>query len=268
MKNSKIMVDIVTKENTVVTAVGTVNNGIMTVNRETRTSDLPAAQVNVMLGVATVLDELNANGIKDRVCVILPETVVLRGAAALKAKKDGIVDIGNHIIKEWMIKKTDNPKAWINACTAFGTAIKNYSGTILFVNARSLYRWEVKGTVDGTDLKTLNGVEVTFTNGTCVEHALVVAENQYYNGTVKIQVQTITDRNGQETTRAFVPRFINCTENGQATTLTAFEASDFRRQLTAKDATAAIINALRLHVQAVTKLPKLQIATSVVVNDQ
>lgn len=265
MKNSKIMVDVVIKEQTVVTAIGKVNGNVMTVDRKVTQTELPS-QCAVMIGVAAILEELTANNIKDRVCVVLPEAVVLRGAQALKAKKDGLSDIGSAIHKGWMTE-SDNPTAWINACTKFGSAIKQYNGQLLFVNARTLYRWEVKAS-DSADLKAFNGIEVTFDKGVCAEHGLVVSENQYYTGLTKLQVQTTVNRNGKETTRAFVPRFISCEEDGEHKRISTFEASDFTRKITADDKTTAVINALRLHVQAVAKLPHLQIATQVVVNDK
>lgn len=266
MKNSKIMIDVVAKDNVIVIAKGSVNlNGVMTVDRKVVKTELPS-QCAVMIGVATILEELAVKNVKDRVCIVLPETVVLRGAMALKAKKDGLSDIGSAIHKGWMLE-SDNPTAWLNACNKFGAAIKQYGGQILFVNARSLYRWEVKASNGNIDLKAFNGVEVTFDKGVCAEHGLVVTENQYYTGSTKLQVQTTINRDGKETTRAFVPRFISCLENGEHKKISAFEASDFTRAITADDKTTAVINALRLHVQAVAKLPHLQIATSVVVND-
>lgn len=266
MKNSKVMVDIVAKDGVVVIAIGSVDgSGVMTVNRQTVTTSEPS-QIAVMNHTAAVLEQLTTKGIADRICVILPESLVLRGAMALKAKKDGVADIGAHIIKGWMLQSPER-NLWVEACNKFGAAVKAYKGVILFYNARSLYRYEVTGSMDGADISKLNGVEATFENGVNQTMGLVVKENSYYKGTVKIAVQSSKDKDGNVKYRGFVPRFISCSENGQATTLTAFEASDFRRQLTAKDATAAVINALRLHVQAVAKLPHLQIATSVTVHD-
>lgn len=266
MKNSKMMIDIVAKDGVAVIAIGSVDgNGIMTVNRQTVTTTNPS-QIEVMNHTAAVLEQLTTKGIADRICVILPESLVLRGAQALKAKKDNVSDIGSTIHKGWMAE-SDNPTAWINACSKFGSAIKQYNGQLLFVNARTLYRWEVKAS-DGADLKAFNGIEVTFDKGVCAEHGLVVSENQYYTGLTKLQVQTTVNRNGKETTRAFVPRFISCEEDGEHKRISTFEASDFTRKITADDKTTAVINALRLHVQAVAKLPHLQIATQVVVNDK
>lgn len=272
MKNSKMMLDVVTKNGTVVIAKGSVDcKGVMTVDRETvEVGGNNPAQTNVMAFVGKAIADLTSQGYKERLCVILPEQTVLRGAQALKMKKSGDANIGSALFQGWMADRADEKDAWVTACQIFGSAVEQYSGDIIFINARWLYRWEIKGQKEnGSDLTSWDGKDVTFVKGASVETGLVNAENPYYNETGRITVTKIVGRDGKVKYRAFVPRMITAQNaEGETVRLSSFEASDFTKVLTADDRTSAVINALRLHVMATAKLPHLKIAHSVVVNDK
>lgn len=271
MKNSKMMIDVVTKNGVVVIAKGSVDSkGVMTVDRETvEIGGSNPAQTNVMAFVGKAIADLTSQGYKERICVILPEQTVLRGAQALKMKKSGTQNIGDALFQGWMANRNDEKDAWITACQIFGAAIERYEGDIIFVNARWLYRWEIKGSAaDGSDLVPFNGKEITFVKGAAIEEGLVNSENPYYGETGKLTVTKIVKKDGKVTYRGFVPRMITAqNSDGETVRISAFEASDFTKALSADDRTTAVINALRLHVMATAKLPKLIIANSVVVND-
>jgi len=277
MKNSKVMLDVIAKDNTVVVAKGTVTEGgVLEISRKVRTFDMGVpAQAAILATAAGEIAALTKAGMSDRIAVILPEQVVIRAAEAQKLKNQGVADIGGKLLKGWMVDRSKvsetEAAAWSTACEMFGNAVNSYGGTIIWQSARALYRWEVKGEDPaGADLADFNGQEVTFTAGANADLGLVVVDNERYNNTAKITVSSIRNRNGSVRYRAFVPRVVGIKkEDGTFGTITAAEASNPELDIEgSSDSYCAVINALRLHVKAAEKLPKLKVAKKIVVNDE
>lgn len=275
MRNSKIMFDVIAKDNTVVVAKGLVNNSTMRVSRKVRTSEAGVpTQAAVLATIAGEIAALTKAGVADRIAVILPEQVVIRAAEAQKLKNNGVADIGSRLLKGWMVDRTKvsevEAQSWETATRMFGNAVAGYQGSIVWQSARTLYRWEVRGTdPTGADVAELNGKEVTFTAGANAELGIVVADNQRYNQTAKISVTAIGQRGGGKRFRAFVPRFVSVKkEDGSVEQLTTFEASNPELNIEGvTDSASAVINAVRLHVTAAEKLPKVAVA-KIVVEDE
>lgn len=275
MKSSKIMIDVVAKDQTIVVAKGVCENGVLKVTRKARTSESGVPlQAAVLATVAGELAGLTTAGVADRVTVILPEQVVIRAAEAQKLKNNGVADIGSRLLKGWMVDRSRvsdvEANAWTAATTMFGNAVGAYGGTIVWQSARSLYRWEVRSSdPTGSDLAELNGKEVTFTSGANAELGLIVVDNQRYNQTAKISVMTIGQRGGGKRYRAFVPRFISVKTEEGFNQVTSYEASNPELALEGStDSASAVINALRLHVKAAEKLPRIAVAAKIVVSDE
>lgn len=276
MKNSKIMLDVVAKDQTTVVAKGVSEGGVLRVSRKVRESEAGVPlQAAVLATVAGELAGLTAAGVADRVTVILPEQVLIRAAEAQKLKNQGVADIGSRLLKGWMVDRSRvsevEANAWTAATTMFGNAVGAYGGVIVWQSARALYRWEVRSSdPTGSDLAELNGKEVVFTAGANAELGLVVADNQRYNQTAKISTMTIGQRGGGKRYRAFVPRFVSVKkEDGSLGQITAYEASNPELAVEgATDSASAVINALRLHVKAAEKLPKVVVAQKIVVSDE
>lgn len=269
------MIDVVAKDQTIVVAKGVCENGVLKVTRKARTSESGVPlQAAVLATVAGELAGLTTAGVADRVTVILPEQVVIRAAEAQKLKNNGVADIGSRLLKGWMVDRSRvsdvEANAWTAATTMFGNAVGAYGGTIVWQSARSLYRWEVRSSdPTGSDLAELNGKEVTFTSGANAELGLIVVDNQRYNQTAKISVMTIGQRGGGKRYRAFVPRFISVKTEEGFNQVTSYEASNPELALEGStDSASAVINALRLHVKAAEKLPRIAVAAKIVVSDE
>lgn len=267
MKTAKRMIDVMVKDNTAVVGRTVLkNDGTMDIDQSkvVLAAGYPSA-ATVMALVGQELLNLSDAGVKDRVAILVPEAVIPRMAEASKAKKDGVSDIGGKLFKEWMAKGEDKD-AWAQATNILGAAVAGYEGTIVWVNTRKLYRWEVKSSdPSGANLAGLNGKEVEFIAGVSEEHGLAIEENNRYNRKVTLSVTTIRDRNGNVRYRAFVPRFIGANDaEGKPVWVTATEASDPRRELTtSSDSYASVINALRFHVKTAMALPKTVIANKI-----
>ena len=270
MKNAKMMIDVMVKDLTVVVATGKVrDDGCLMITRKVSTAEPGVPAVATALAYAAgEIGTLIKAGISDRIAIIMPEQAVIRAAEAQKIKNQG-GDMET-LIKDWMLKSSPlEAEGWTTALRLFGAAVSKYAGTIVWQNARSLYRWEVKSQdPTGSDMATLD--EVTFTNGANVDLGLIVAENQYYNETAKVTVTKIRQRNGNFRYRAFVPRMFTVRDaNGENQHLDAFTVSNPELAVEGlSDSHAAVINALRLHVKAAEKLPKVKVAAKIVVEDK
>lgn len=272
MQNSKIMFDIMVKDLTCVISSGRIlEDGTLMIKRRTEPVIAGTPSVAAVLAhVAGEIASLNEAGIADRVVFILPEQATIRAAEAQKLKNQRVSDIGSVLIKDWMLRGPQiEAESWSTALTMFGVAFSQYKGVILWHSARSLYRWELKGQVpDGSDLAKLEGQEVTFTSGVNVELGIAV-ENEHYNETVKVNVTKIRQRNGNFRYRAFVPRFFSVKgENGTVQMLDSFTVSNPELAVEgSNNGSSAVINALRLHVRTAEKLPRVRVATKIVVED-
>lgn len=277
MQKSVGMVDIIAKNGTVVVGTGVVDDGTLRVSRkvsEYKTGEPMATAV--LLAAAEKISQINESAPGARITVILPEHVLIRAAEAQKLKNAGVADIGARLLKGWMVDRSKvsevEAAAWTKATTMFGSAVTAYSGTIVWQNARELYRYTVVGEEpDGSDLVDLAGKEYTFTTGVNVENKLRVVNSRgdtiNYSHTGLLSTVTITNRDGKKRWIGSVPRMITIVnDDGTKGTVTAYEASDINLAVEGSTASAtAVINALRLHVKTAERLPKLAVARKIVI---
>ena len=223
--------------------------------------------------VGNVLTQLADNDLRERISIIIPERVALRTFQALKAKKAGRLDtLEQQLWQSWMAK--DSQKAnWENGIADFCEGFRAYQGSVNFVNARQLYRYEVvSGDEKGENLRQFNGVEVEFTASVNKEHELSVRDNNMINGKFKITVSEVRDRDGNSRYRAFIDRYVTVEveKDGkkEQRRVTAYEASTLWECEAINDRGAALINGLRLHVKSAEVLPRMKTVKKLVVNQQ
>ena len=267
MKNSKLFVDVNSKDGIVVVSQAFMDNGAETLEvsqfKDTYEGDGGMA---ILRTVAGVFNGFREHGWSERITVIVPENVAIRVFTGMAARKKG-GDVTAAMIKPWM------PKAWVESIGEFVEAWESWlslGGSVNFFNARQLYYWSV--VKSGDDYKNLSladfdGKVVTFVNGVSEEFGLVVRDNQYYNATVAIKVTTIKGPDGSERYLGTIPRFLTVKgEAGESKKMTVFEASaDFSVECVS-DAHTLILNATRLHVVTAQALPRHKAIKKIVVN--
>ena len=273
MTNSKMMIDILAKDQTVVVAKSEIRGDVQRITRHVETFEKGVPTVAaVLLFAGNEIGELIKKGYRERITIIMPEQAIIRAAEAQKAKNNGIEDIGGQLLKPWMVdleKVTEiEANSWEQALALFGGAVAAYGGQIVWTSARKLYRWKVKGAA-ADSLADMNGKEVKFTSGANVDFGLIVEENGQYNETVKLTVSAIRDRRGNVRYEATVPRFYRVrNEKGEIVSLDAFTVSNPDLAIEgATDSASAVINGLRLHVRAAEKLPRVNVAKKIVIAD-
>ena len=264
MKNSKIMLDVTGKDNCVIISKAMLLDDEIKIEQKKYDGFATTVPLQVaILGIAgkELLDLANA-GVSDRVAVLLPEQAVIRAAEALKAKNAGMsaaeiaVKLGN---KGWIdALPAEEQKLWRDGFVALATGVYKYKGSLVLVNQRKLYRWEVRNSSpNGEGLMAVNGKTATFVSGVCEEYGLVCDENNRFNKTVSISVTSIRDRQGRVTYKAYVPRLLFVEKDGEQSWVSTSEAIDPEKGYDAAGESYAVtMNAARIHAASVAALPK------------
>lgn len=264
MKNSKIMLDVTGKDNCVIVSKAVLLDDEIKIEQKKYDGFATTVPLQVaILGIAgkELLDLANA-GVSDRVAVLLPEQAVIRAAEALKAKNAGMsaaeiaVKLGN---KGWIdALPAEEQKLWRDGFVALATGVYKYKGSLVLVNQRKLYRWEVRNSSpNGEGLMAINGKTATFVSGVCEEYGLVCDENNRFNKTVSISVTSIRDRQGRVTYKAYVPRLLFVEKDGEQSWVSTSEAIDPEKGYDAAGESYAVtMNAARIHAASVAALPK------------
>jgi len=147
---------------------------------------------------------------------------------------------------------------------------KSNGWSINVINARSLYRWEIKqeDLSDDDDTPRLtNGMTVNFKNGIDEDLKLVCTENNFLNGTFTVTENDVRDRRNNVTKHFYVPRTIQVTNKTtnlrQAMSISEFmnlKGEDVENFEPSYENGALLINAAKLRAETARLLPRIQVA--------
>jgi hypothetical protein len=145
---------------------------------------------------------------------------------------------------------------------------KKSGWSINFVNARTLYRWELIGGEDENGESILrNGMTVDLKNGTNDDGTIVCRENNYLTGTFTVSENIVRDRNQHETPHYYVQRMVPVI-NKETSQRTSMSVGDYM-QLSEEDKEkiepayengVLLINAAKLRTETAKLLPRVKIA--------
>ena len=191
-------------------------------------------QCALMGAVNSILDELHESAQKDpsikgRYTIMVPETVAYRFFQAQGCVNKG-QDITSALYLPWMQAETYNRTAtiindngeeevveyniWESTISAMSDLLnimldKTSGWSINFVNARTLYRYELRS-ADGTPIDQLidKGTVVNVVNSYDQDRKVICTENNILNGQFVVSRTDVRDRQGNVTPHFYIPRVI------------------------------------------------------------
>jgi hypothetical protein len=147
---------------------------------------------------------------------------------------------------------------------------KTTGWSINVLNARSLYRWEIKQSELAEDDPTprlTNGMKVNFKNGVDEDLQLVCTENNFLNGEFTVSENDVRDRRNNVTKHFYVPRTIQVnnkdTNMRQVMSISEFmnlKGEDVDKFEPAYENGALLINAAKLRTETAKLLPRVKVA--------
>jgi len=267
MKNAKRIIVVDSKDTTAAITLGSLTQNGLEVSQaviEASADGLPQ-QAFLMAAVAQGMAALLEEGFTGRVAIVVPEQVTIRCATALKARKAGgdAAAIYGKLYFPWMANGKD-AEAWQQSLSAFAQVLADFEGTVLFVNARELYRWEVFSaeTLDDETVAEICKDDVSFTAGVNADMGLTVGSlgpngsvvpKTFYNERVTLVSSSYATRDGGKVWRLFAPRFVTVggkhVPAGDAAKLSEAELEGV------SDSQAALVDVIRLRAINVRALP-------------
>jgi len=234
---------------------------------------------------------VNDPSLKGRYTFLVPESIAYRLFQAQKCVNAGI-DIRSELYLPWMQddqflisdtvvneetgeEEVHQFNAWESAISELADILeemmdKSNGWSINVINARSLYRWEIKqeDLSDDDDTPRLtNGMTVNFKNGIDEDLKLVCTENNFLNGTFTVTENDVRDRRNNVTKHFYVPRTIQVTNKTtnlrQAMSISEFmnlKGEDVENFEPSYENGALLINAAKLRAETARLLPRIQVA--------
>ena len=142
---------------------------------------------------------------------------------------------------------------------------KKTGWSINFMNARTIYRWELKDDENNPVLH--NGMTVEMKNGVNEELGIACTENNYLTGTFTVSENIVRDRQQHETPHYYVQRMIQVVnkETSQRTSMSVgdymnLSPEDQEKIEPAYDNGVLLINAAKLRTETAKLLPRVKIA--------
>lgn len=286
MKSAQKLIVVDVKDVTAAITIGTLTNEGLVVEQGTLTSgDGVPAQAFIIGAVTQSLAALSEQGFAGRVAVIVPEQVILRFATAQKAKKNAGVGASVSAVAKavysalyfpWM-ERDGKGQVWQQTLSAFANVFAGFPGTILWVNARELYRWEVfyEGTLNDETVAALTSEPVSFVAGVCAEKGLVVGNDNgktvtpktFYNERVQLTATSYQTRDNGKVWRLFADRFVSWDNGGHERAAVA--GVDMAREFPGiSDSGAALVDAIRLRALNTRALPSRGVSRIIVKDSQ
>lgn len=277
MRQSKMIIDINARDNIGTRAsIKSPEYDQMYVQRFEGESGEPV-QTLVMDIVAYCMNGLrdlaqNDPKVKDRYTFIVPDTVAPRLFQAQALVNNGVQNLADKMYLPWMDRYTENGKnIWYTSLANLSEQLKfmldrKNGWQINFVNARTLYRYEVLP-VDQNDPNIVmeHGMKVMF-NQSHSDNGLYVRDMSYVNGEFTLQETSTRDRDGNIHKRYFIPRMITVEDQDShsrfaisTTEYAALSAEDQDRLQPVSVNSRYVIMALNLRKENAKQLPVTKI---------
>jgi hypothetical protein len=228
--------------------------------------------------------------LKGRYTFLVPESIAYRLFQAQRCVNEG-KNIREELYLPWMkddqflitdtVENEDGEEvldefnAWESSIRDLATICeemmdKKTGWSINVMNARTLYRWEIRQSdlaEDDPTPRLTNGMKVNFKNGVDEDLQLVCTENNFLNGELVVSESDVRDRRNNVTKHFYVPRTIQVTnhETGMRELMTVsdfmnLKGDDADKFEPAYENGALIINAAKLRTKTAELLPRVQVA--------
>lgn len=290
MRNSIAIFDINAKDGIVARASMRRNNPSQIVTQSIPCPAREPAQCSLMTMLSYCLEAVKESAeadpsLKGRYTFIVPESIAYRMFQA-----QGCVNSGKPIIDSLFLPWMDSDEFIIEddvededgtvkrmKFNAWKASIESLAGlleemldkktgwSINFMNARTLYRWELKDDENNPVLH--NGMNVEMKNGVNEELGIVCSENNYLTGTFEVTENIVRDRQQHETPHYYVQRMIQVInkETSQRTSMSvgdymSLSESDQAKIEPAYENGALLINAAKLRTETAKLLPRVKVA--------
>lgn len=228
--------------------------------------------------------------LKGRYTFLVPESIAYRLFQAQRCVNEG-KDIRDELYLPWMkddqfiisdtvvnddgVETDSQFNAWEQAIEELADICeemmdKKTGWSINVMNARSLYRWEIRQSELAEDDPTprlANGMKVNFKNGVDEDLQLVCTENNFLNGELIVSENDVRDRRNNVTKHFYVPRSVQVTnrETGMRELMTVsdfmnLKGDDVDKYEPSYENGALVINAAKLRTETAKLLPRVQVA--------
>ena len=219
-----------------------------------------------MHGAGTALAALPADVQGKRITLIVPDSIAVRCFEMLKYRDQSEDEIAGTLYKPWMAKD-QSAEAYAEAIALMVKGFKSAMAknvNINFVNARTLYRYELVG--DAEDIEALADMDtIELTNSVNTDLGIKVRDGEFSfaNGTYKILKQTRRGQNGSST-HYYISRMLPAVIDGKRQAIPVGQAAGMPVDAVkpVNDNGVVLLNVARFRAEAAKALPKKEIVTS------